>query len=240
MELVSPEGTGPRPAVILLHDGFGLREAFVRMATRVASLGYVVAVPDLFHRVGSVLELAPPGVQEVGAFIPVLMGDPELRARWRERFFGSATKPEHIVSTLGAVFDSLAARGDVKPGGFGVSGYCMGGNIALRLAALFASRIAAVASFHGGSLATTEPNSPHLGAPSIRARVYGAGARDDSSFTEEMKALLEQAFVASGVAHEIETYPARHGFCVPDAPTYDAAAAERHYAALAALLGSTL
>jgi carboxymethylenebutenolidase len=240
MELVSPEGTGPWPGVVLLHDGFGLREAFVRMATRVASLGYVVAVPDLFHRVGSVLKLAPPGVQEIRAFIPVMMGDPELRTRWRERFLSSATKPEHVASTLGAVLDSLAARGDVKPGGFGVSGYCLGGNVALRLAAQFASRIAAVASFHGGALATTEPDSPHLGVPAIRARVYVAGARDDSWFTEETKARLEQALTAAGVAHEIETYSAAHGFCVPDAPTYDAAAAERHYAALAALLGSTL
>jgi carboxymethylenebutenolidase len=225
---------------VLLHDGFGLREAFVQMAARVASLGYLVAVPDLFHRVGSVLQLAPPGVQNVRELIPVVMGDPALRTRWRERFLGSAMKPEHIVSTLGAVFDDLTARGEAKPGPLGVSGYCVGGCVALRSAALFASRVAAAASFHGGALVTSEPDSPHLLASAIRARVYVAGAKDDSLFTEEMKACLEQALISSGVAHEIETYPARHGFCVPDAPTYDVTAAERHYAALEDLFGSTL
>ena len=161
-------------------------------------------------------------------------------ARASKRFFASATKAEHILCTVGAVLDELARRREVNPGGVGVVGYCMGGNVALRAAALLAPRVRALGSFHGGFLATPEPDSPHWGAPAISARVYVAGATEDASFTDEMKLRLAEALTAAGVTHEIETYPARHGFCVPDAPTYDAAAAERHYVALEALLRAAL
>jgi len=42
------------------------------------------------------------------------------------------------------------------------------------------------------------------------------------------------------VNHTIETYPAKHGFAVSDNPTYDAAAAERHFEAMSALFSATL
>jgi carboxymethylenebutenolidase len=44
--------------------------------------------------------------------------------------------------------------------------------------------------------------------------------------------LLASALTASGVDYSLEFYPARHGFAVPDNPTYDAAAAARHWEAL--------
>ena len=48
------------------------------------------------------------------------------------------------------------------------------------------------------------------------------------------------ALAAAKVTHEIQTFPARHGFCVPDAPTFDASAAERHYEVLKKLFAETL
>ena len=62
--------------------------------------------------------------------------------------------------------------------------------------------------------------------------MYVAGAEDDGSFTAEQAALLESALTGAGVDHTVEFYPARHGFAVPDNPTYDAQAADRHWAAL--------
>jgi len=55
-----------------------------------------------------------------------------------------------------------------------------------------------------------------------------------------MKARLEEAFTQAGVTHQIETYPARHGWVFRDTPVYDAAAAERHWQTLLALFASTL
>jgi carboxymethylenebutenolidase len=44
----------------------------------------------------------------------------------------------------------------------------------------------------------------------------------------------------AGVTHTIETYPAHHGFAVPDNATYDESAAERHWQAMEHLFGSVL
>ena len=63
-----------------------------------------------------------------------------------------------------------------------------------------------------------------------------AGAIEDASFTDEMKARLEQALTDAGVDHLIESYPAKHGFVLRDTPSYDPAAAERHWETLLALL----
>src|SRR6266404_8569261 len=62
----------------------------------------------------------------------------------------------------------------------GTQGYCMGGSLVVRTAAAVADRIGAGASFHGGGLVTDNPNSPHLLAPKIKARMYfGIAANDD-------------------------------------------------------------
>ncbi len=118
----------------------------------------------------------------------------------------------------------------MKAGGIGVTGYCMGGLMALTAAGTFPERIVAAASFHGGRLATDAPDSPHLLAPEIKARVYVAGAIEDASFPDEMKQRLELALTDAGVEHVVETYPAKHGWVFNDTPVYDAAACERHWA----------
>ena len=236
-----PEGTGPFPPVLLAMDGFGPRASLLAVADRIASAGYVVALPDLFYRGGSVLDLLPPGTpHDAGAMFPLVMGNPELRAQWRDRLYGPATNAANVESDLGAVLELLRVRSDVRPGAAGGGGYCMGGNIALRAAAIFGTRIAAAGVFHGGNLAVDAPDSPHHGAPKIKARVFVAGAIEDPSFTDEMKDRLEKALTDAKVPHVIETYPAKHGFCVSDMPTYDAAAAERHYDAVTSLFKQTL
>lgn len=70
--------------------------------------------------------------------------------------------------------------------------------------------------------------------------MYVAAAEDDGSFLAEQAALLERALSEAGVDHELETYPALHGFAVRDNPTYDPDAAERHWRALEALFGAML
>jgi carboxymethylenebutenolidase len=71
-----------------------------------------------------------------------------------------------------------------------------------------------------------------LSADRVTAAVYVAGAEDDSSFTASQAELLERALTDAGVSHTQEFYPARHGFAVPDNPTYDTQADARHWAAL--------
>jgi carboxymethylenebutenolidase len=51
---------------------------------------------------------------------------------------------------------------------------------------------------------------------------------------------LQKSLTEAGVTHTIETYPAHHGFAVPDNASYDEAAAERHWRAMETLFGSVL
>ena len=156
-----------------------------------------------------------------------------------ERVFSPATKEKNLRVDVGATLDSLKSRADVRPGPVATTGYCVGGNASFRVATLFGDQIALAASFHGGSVATTQANSPHLKAGEVKARVYFAGALEDPSFTDDMKTMLETALAKAAVLHTIETYPAKHGFCVSDSPSYDRAAAERHHVTLTQLLKET-
>jgi carboxymethylenebutenolidase len=112
--------------------------------------------------------------------------------------------------------------------------------MSLTAAGTYPDSVSAAASYHGGRLATDAPDSPHLLAPKMKARVYVAGAIEDDSFTDEMKARLEEALTAARVDHKIETYPAKHGWVMPDLPIYDEAAAERHWQTMVALFDAKL
>jgi carboxymethylenebutenolidase len=107
----------------------------------------------------------------------------------------------------------------------------MGGRTSFVVAGRLPDRVAAAASFHGGGLVTDGAESAHLRADQIQAAVYVAGAENDGSFTADQAEQLEKALTAAGVEHKIETYPAAHGYAVPDNRSYDADAAERHWRA---------
>jgi carboxymethylenebutenolidase len=167
-----------------------------------------------------------------------VFSDPEQLKIMRAKF-GTAT-PDNILSDTAAFLEHLASAAEVRSGGVGVTGYCMGGLMSLSAAGTYPDRIVAAASYHGARLASDAPNSPHLLAPKMKARVYVAGAIEDPTFPDDMKARLAAALTEAGVDHQIETYPAKHGWVLTDTPVYDAQAAERHWQTLFALLDATL
>lgn len=238
-EIVTPDGAGPWPAVILCCDAGGHRPAMTELAERIAGDGYLVATPDLYHRSGPPSALFPPGTEPSLVAIRAVFADPHRRARFMTEFYAPALAYDHLRTTIGAVLDHLAGRADVR-GKVGTTGYCMGGNASVRIATLFGERIAATAAFHPGHLVTDQPDSPHLRCGAIRSRVLVAGASDDPTFSDEVKATLVAALTAAGVAHTVETYPAKHGFAVRDSDVYDPACGERHHAALTSLFAATL
>jgi carboxymethylenebutenolidase len=128
----------------------------------------------------------------------------------------------------------------------GVQGYCMGGALTFRTAAALPERIGGAASFHGGGLVTDKPDSPHRLIAKMHARVYVGVAANDDQRQPEAKDQLREAFAAAKVPAEVEVYPARHGWCVPDmpkeagAPIYSAPDAERAWGKLLALYGTAL
>ena len=223
-----PDGQGPWPGVIMYPDAGGVRTAVRQMAERLAGLGYVVLVPDVYYRSGN--------------WAPFDMKNVFNDKAERQRLFGmiGSITPDAMESDARAFFDYLAARREVTGETFGTTGYCMGGRTSLIVAGRVPERVAAAMSFHGGGLASEDPGSPHLLADKIRAAVYVGGAADDASFTEEQAATLDKALTDAGVEHTIEWYPALHGFAVPDNAPYDEAAAERHWAAMADFFGAQL
>ncbi|HWM57798.1 MAG TPA: dienelactone hydrolase family protein [Pseudonocardia sp.] len=224
-----PDGDGPWPAVIMYTDAGGVRETFLSMADRLAGLGYVTLLPDVYYRHG---DWRPFDVH-------TMFSDPDERARLMSMVH--SVTPEHLVADAGAYLEFLAGRPEVTGTGVGTTGYCMGGRESLLTAGHHPERVAAAASFHGGRLAAADdPDSPYLLADRIRATVYVAAAENDASCPPEQLERLEKSLAEAGVAHTVETYPAAHGFAVPDNPTYDPAAEQRHWSALERLYGAAL
>ncbi len=226
--LHTPTGDGPWPGVILFTDAYGVRPTMHDMAQHLADLGYAVLLPDLYYRSGGFEPFDP----------ATGFSDPDERARLMA-LVSSVTK-EAATRDTGAFLEFLAAAPEVADTLVGTTGYCMGGGLSLTAAGRFPDRVGAAASFHGGRIATDEPDSPHLLAPAMEATVYVAGAVDDASFDDAAFERMEAALTDAGVDHEVVTYPAHHGFAVPDNGTFDEAASERHWQALADLYGSAL
>ena len=72
------------------------------------------------------------------------------------------------------------------------AGYCMGGPMAIQTAAAVPDRVGAGASFHGGGLVTTEPDSPHTLAPKTRAQFLIAIAENDDARDAERQERAER------------------------------------------------
>jgi carboxymethylenebutenolidase len=111
----------------------------------------------------------------------------------------------------------------------------------LKTAAALPDRLGAGASFHGGFLVTGKPDSPHLLAPKIKARLYFAIASDDDRREPDVKIQLKAAFSAARVTTETEVYPnALHGWCVPDSKAVNQADADRAWGKLVKLYKTAL
>ena len=224
-----PAGAGPWPGVLVFPDAGGARDTFRQMGDRLAGIGYVGLIPDIYYRAG---QWAPFDVA-------TLFTDEHERARMSG--LARVLTNDRIVADSGAYADFLLARPEVAGPAIGTTGYCLGGRLSLIAAGGLAHKIAAAASFHGGRLAVAggQVRARRI-AGDITAAVYVAGARNDRTFTTEQSALLEAALTDAGVEHTIEFYPARHGFAVPDNPTFDNQASERHWAALGNLYQARL
>jgi carboxymethylenebutenolidase len=230
--VVHPTDGEPRPGILMYMDVPGVRPALTDIADRIASAGYTVLLPNLFYRHGRAPVVPLPDLidpfknpEQFAPLFPIMhslttelaMRDTEIYLRW------------------------LAESPLVKAGPFGIAGYCFGGALALHTAGTYPDRVAAVAGFHAGHLATEDPDSPHLVADRITAEVYFGHADNDPILPPEQVDRLEKALSDAGVRHRCEVYPgAQHGFATADTAFYDEELAERHWVALLDLLDRTL
>jgi carboxymethylenebutenolidase len=216
-------GDRAAPNVLMYLDGIGMRPAIQAVAERLAGAGFYVMLPDMFYRIGPYTAPDP----------AKLFSDPAVRAEWFQRVAATSNAANMMRDTKAFLAHLPAAK-------VGTTGYCMGGRMSLTAAGTYPDRIVAAAAYHPGNVATEAPDSPHLLAPAIKARVYVGAATEDPSFPEDQKQRLAQALTAAHVDHVIETYPAKHGWVLSDTPVYEAAAAERHFETLIALMRGAL
>src|SRR5690349_1297382 len=207
----APDGR-PAPGVLFVIDAIGLRPRIEEMADRIASWGYVVLAPNVFHRDGRAADLAP--TEDL-----TLPGN-------REKFFASgvadrvaALTPERTDPDARRWVAALLEHGT---GPIGVVGYCMGARLATRTAGLLPDHVAAVGGFHGGGLVTDGPDSPHRRIADARAEFVYGHADGDRSMPPEAVAALGEALEKAGLTHTNEVYAgASHGYTMADTSVYD-------------------
>jgi carboxymethylenebutenolidase len=220
VEIKTPDGTcdaafihpttGSHPAVLIWPDAFGLRPSMRDIGKRIAAEGYAVLVPNPFYRVKKGLAVDDPSSFSFANPADAAKIQPLMAS------INAAGAVEKDAPAFVAWLDQQPQVNKAKK--IGTQGYCMGGALVVRTAAALPDRVGAGASFHGGGLVTNNPNSPHLLAPKIKARMYFGVAKNDDERQPDAKDKLREAFAAAKVPAEIEVYPAQHGWCVPDMP----------------------
>ncbi|WP_396624365.1 dienelactone hydrolase family protein [Luteitalea sp.] len=217
--------TGQAPAVLVWPDIFGLRPAFRDMGKRLAESGYAVLVVNPFYRVKKAPTAEQGGATPIDQVRPLAQGLNEATHMTDARAFIAWLDQQKPVARSRKV---------------GTQGYCMGGPMAFRTAAAVPDRVGAVASFHGGGLATTAPNSPHLQAAATKAQFLIAVAENDDKRNPTEKDTLRETFTKANLPAEIEVYAAAHGWCPPDSRVYNEPLAEKAWARLLALYAKAL
>jgi carboxymethylenebutenolidase len=184
-----------------------------------------VLVPNIFYRHGSspVIDLPDRIGEDVR---PQLMAQlmPLIQAHTSERARKDAD----------AYLDFLASQPDVTPGPVAVTGYCIGGLLAVRTAAAHPEQVAAVAAFHGPVAAAGRDL-----LSTLTARVHFGHAEGD--LTPDALGELNQVLDATGVSYTSEIYPGTvHGFTMSDTAAFSPSGLQRHWDRLLPLLDRAL
>jgi dienelactone hydrolase len=181
---------GKRPAVLVVHEWWGLNDYARKRANMLAEMGYVSLAVDMY---GDGKQAMHP--DDAGKFSSELMKKFDVA---KARFM--------------AALEFLKGQPDVDPDRIAAIGYCFGGGIVLNMARQNVD-LKGVASFHG-SLAAIKPAAPG----SVRAKVLVLHGADDKFITPEQIEVFKQEMKNAGVDFRFIAYPgAVHSFTNPDA-----------------------
>src|SRR5579872_3796434 len=172
---------GTAPGVVIIEEWWGVTPQIMEVADRYAALGYRALIPDLF----------------------------------RGRTAAVGDEANHLVEGLdfGDAYqqDIRGALQHLKKNGkkAGVTGYCIGGALAL-LAAMHLKEPDAAVAFYG--LPPAEAGDP----ATIEIPLQCHYATHDGFFTPAKVAEFEERLKAGKVPYELFWYDADHGFCNPN------------------------
>ncbi|GGZ16100.1 dienelactone hydrolase family protein [Novosphingobium colocasiae] len=226
--IVYPEREGPHPVVIFLMDAAGIRDELRLMASRLATAGYYVMLPNLYYRGGA---------KEIGPF-PSLDDEEAMAPIWG--YIATATRSA-VMADCEALLAHARTAPEAANGPVGIMGYCLTGPYALVAAGYFAGKVAAAASIYGVAVVTDQPDSPHVTAQAGNAELYAAFSEIDDFVPSEEYETMRTYFAANDVRGEVELYRGvEHGFAFPERHCYDRSSAERHWERLHALFRRNL
>ncbi|OYP33885.1 dienelactone hydrolase family protein [Rhodopirellula sp. MGV] len=221
---VAPK-SGSHAAVLIWPDIFGLRPAFRQMGKRLAESGYSVLVVNPFYRKQKAPTASNGASTAITEVLPLARSlTPEIQMADAKAFVGWLDEQPQVDTAKKVA----------------TTGYCMGGPIVFRTAATVPDRIGAACTFHGGGLVTSNPDSPHLLIPKMKAQFLIAIAENDDERDPESKTVLKESFADADLKAEIEVYPAGHGWCPPDTRVYNAEQSERAWSRMLALFETSL
>lgn len=219
-QVAKPAGSGPFPAVLVMHSGVGIDEFNFEKARKLADRGFLAVATDMYGTDVDLTDEASFG----GAFQSLI------------------ENPDRLRSRILAWFKAIAARDDVDASRMAAIGYCFGGYCVLELARTGAD-LRAVVSYHG-LLSTSAPAQP--GTVKAHVAAY-CGAKDPYAPVEHIDALREE-LTGAGARFSITVFgDVEHGFTDPDAArhnrpgiAYDAIAAKTAWAGTLVLLDEVL
>ena len=193
--LYTPAGKGPHPALIVIHEWWGLNDWVKDQASKLSDQGYVALAIDLYR--GKVAT-TPDEAHEI------MRGVPEDRAK----------------RDLAAAFDYLASQPNVKKDRIGAIGWCMGGGYSLDVALEEPTLAADVINY--GHLATDKEALEKINAPILG--LFGAQDRgitpdDVHKFEQTMKQLGKKIDVKiyDDAGHAFENPNNKQGYRADDA-----------------------
>jgi len=193
--LYTPAGKGPFPALIVIHEWWGLNDWVKDQASKFADQGYVALAVDLYRgKVASTPDMAH----------ELMRGVPEDRAK----------------RDLQAAFDYLASQPNVKKDRIGSVGWCMGGGYSLDVALLEPTLAATVINY--GHLATDQAEIKKINAHilgNFGGQDRGITPDDVKKFQQSLEQLGKKADIKiyPDAGHAFENPNNKQGYRADDA-----------------------
>jgi carboxymethylenebutenolidase len=223
--IAMPNVSGRYPGVLLYSDIFQLTPPMIRTAMRLAGYGFVVAAPEIYHR------LEPPGTA-----IPF-----DDAGRTRGLNDAANTAVAQFDSDCRAALDFLSAHIRVARHQLGAGGFCIGGHLAFR-AALQPDVRATVCFYgtgiHNGRLGKDENARSLERASEIRGKLLMVFGAQDPHVPAEARDTIDEALKSARVDYSVRTYQAEHAFMRDEGPRYDPEATDQAWAGMIAFFRS--
>ena len=200
-----PDGQGPFPPVLVVHDRFGLTPHFKGIANRLASEGFYALAPALYATPTSVADVAPEYLRPA---TPVHF---EYGQEEDAEAHAGMLSDERSEAVVKQAIDYLALRSASRNGPCGVLGFSMGARLAFLAACRFPADIRAAACFYGKGIASTAASQrgrprPIDLAASLQASVLLFYGQLDTTISRMERTAVEQKLSALGKDFRIELF----------------------------------